>query len=67
MQHYVGLDVSQKETAMCVIDDAGRIVFEGKARSEPGALAGLIAKRALHARRGSVSKPVPWRVGCGTS
>jgi transposase len=51
MQHYVGLDVSQKETAMCVIDDAGRIVFEGKARSEPGALARLIAKRAPHAVR----------------
>ena len=30
MQQYVGLDVSQKETAMCVIDDTGRIVFEGK-------------------------------------
>jgi transposase len=51
MQHYVGLDMSQKETAMCVIDDAGRIVFEGKARSEPGALARLIAKRAPHAVR----------------
>jgi hypothetical protein len=31
MQQYVGLDVSQNETAVCVIDDAGRIVFEGKA------------------------------------
>ena len=29
MQQYVGLDVSQKETAVCVIDEAGRIVFEG--------------------------------------
>jgi transposase len=46
MQQYVGLDVSQKETAVCVIDDAGRIVFEGKARSEPGALAKVIRKRA---------------------
>jgi transposase len=66
MQHYVGLDVSQKETAMCVIDDAGRIVFEGKARSEPGALARLIAKR--HPTPcGSVLRPAPWRVGYGTS
>jgi hypothetical protein len=24
MQQYVGLDVSQKETAICVIDEAGR-------------------------------------------
>lgn len=51
MQQYVGLDVSQKETAVCVIDEAGRIVFEGKAKSEPGALAKLIAKRAPHAVR----------------
>jgi transposase len=51
MQHYVGLDVSQKETAVCVIDDAGKIVFEGKGRSEPGALARLISKRAPQAVR----------------
>ena len=51
MQQYVGLDVSQKETAVCVIDDAGRIVFEGKARSEPGVLAKVIRKRAPHAAR----------------
>ena len=34
---------------MCVIDEAGRIVFEGKARPEPSALAKAIAKRAPHA------------------
>jgi transposase len=51
MQQYVGLDVSQKETAVCVIDDSGRIVFEGKARSEPGALAKVIRKRASRAVR----------------
>lgn len=51
MQQYVGLDVSQKETAVCVIDEAGKIVFEGKARSEPGALAKVIAKRAPDAVR----------------
>ena len=51
MQQYVGLDVSQKETAVCVIDDAGKMVFESKARSEPGALAKVIAKRAPYAAR----------------
>ena len=50
-QQYVGLGVSQKETAVCAIDDAGQIVFEGKARSEPGALAKVIRKRAAHAAR----------------
>jgi transposase len=51
MQQYVGLDVLQKETAVCVIDGSGRIVFEGKARSEPGALAKVIRKHAPGAVR----------------
>jgi transposase len=51
MQQYVGLDVSQKETAVCVIDGNGEIVFEGKAPSEPGALAKVIHKRAPRAVR----------------
>ncbi|MFM9845988.1 MAG: IS110 family transposase [Hyphomicrobiaceae bacterium] len=51
MQQYVGLDVSQKETAICIIDDTGKIVFEGKAKSEPGALAKVIGKRAPQAAR----------------
>lgn len=51
MQQYVGLDVSQKETAICVMDGVGKVMFEGKARSEPGALAKVIAKRAPSAAR----------------
>lgn len=51
MKHYVGLDVSQKETSICVVDDAGKIVFQGKAKSDPGALAELLRKRAPHAER----------------
>jgi transposase len=35
MKQYVGLDVSQKETSVCVIDERGRPVFEGKAKSTP--------------------------------
>ena len=51
MKHYVGLDVSQKETSVCVVDEAGKRVFEGKAKSEPGALAAVIRKRAPFAER----------------
>lgn len=51
MRHFVGLDVSQRETAVCVVSETGEIVFEGKVRSEPGALARLLAKRAPHAER----------------
>lgn len=51
MKHYVGLDVSQKETSVCVVDEAGAMVFEGKAKSEPGALTAMIRKRAPFAER----------------
>ena len=46
MKQYVGLDVSQKETSVCVVDELGRCVFEGKAKSHPGALTELLRKRA---------------------
>jgi transposase len=51
MSQYVGLDVSQKETAVCIVDDVGDVVFEGRSASDPGALAKVIWKHAPHARR----------------
>jgi transposase len=33
--HYVGLDVSLETTSICVIDDAGAIIWRGKCRSDP--------------------------------
>lgn len=51
MKQYVGLDVSQKETAVCVVDENGRLIFEGRAKSDPGALAALLAKKAPDAER----------------
>ena len=51
MKQYVGLDVSQKETSVCVVNEVGRVLFEGKAKSDPGALAALLHKRAPHAER----------------
>jgi transposase len=38
MEHFAGLDVSVKETSICIVDDAGRIVREVKVASEPEAL-----------------------------
>src|SRR3546814_13444317 len=49
VKHYVGLDVSQKETSVCIVDEAGKILFEGRAASDQGALAKVIAKNATHA------------------
>ena len=51
MKQYVGLDVSQKETAMCVVDQDGKVLFESKVPSDPGALARVIRKRAPFAER----------------
>jgi transposase len=36
--HYVGLDVSLRETAICVVDGAGAIIREGEAETEPEAI-----------------------------
>ncbi|WPE24226.1 hypothetical protein [Shinella zoogloeoides] len=47
MKHNVGLDVSQRETAVCVVDETGRLIFEGKAKSDPGALAELLRKKQV--------------------
>jgi hypothetical protein len=38
MDHFAGLDVSVKETSICIVDDTGRIVRELKVASEPEAL-----------------------------
>ena len=37
MDHFAGLDVSVKETSVCIVDDTGRIVREVKVASDsPG-------------------------------
>jgi transposase len=42
MKHYAGLDVSIKETSICIVDEAGKICREVKAPSHPDDLAGLL-------------------------
>ena len=46
MQHCVGLDVSLKQTAVCVVDAAGKIRREGMVASEPKAIADFVAASA---------------------
>lgn len=46
MKHYVGLDVSMKETFICVLDDNGEPVWQGKTKSNPEAICRVINKRA---------------------
>jgi transposase len=38
MNHYVGIDVSLEASSMCVVEDNGKIVCEGKIASEPDLL-----------------------------
>src|SRR3712207_6711290 len=38
MEHYAGIDVSLKDSSVCVVDASGRIVREAKVASEPEAL-----------------------------
>jgi transposase len=49
MDQYVGLDVSLKQTSVCVIDAAGAIVFEGQIASDPERLIRLIRTKAPRA------------------
>ena len=66
MRQYVGLDVSQKETSICVVDEVGQVLFEGKAKSDPGRSRHCFAGE-LHTPSALVLRPGRWRVGCGTS
>ena len=46
MPHSVGLDVSQKTTAICVVDAEGRRVWRGTSPTDPGSISQLISKHA---------------------
>jgi transposase len=51
MDHFAGLDVSVKETSICIVDDTGKIVREVKVPSEPEALLQVLMNPAYHFKR----------------
>ena len=51
MDHFAGLDVSVKETSVCILDDAGKIVKEVKVASEPQALLKVLGNPTYHFKR----------------
>src|SRR5580704_15303202 len=51
MDHFAGLDVSVKETSVCIVDDTGKIVREVKVASEPEALLAVLRNPAYHFKR----------------
>src|SRR3546814_960327 len=51
MKYFAGLDVSLGETAICVVDETGRIVREVRAASEPQALIAALSDLGLDLER----------------
>jgi transposase len=51
MDHFAGLDVSVKETSVCIVDELGRIVREVKDASEPEAMLAVLKNPAYHFKR----------------
>ena len=62
MQHFVGLDVSVKEPAICVVDEQGRVVARATVESEPAAIVSwLLARGIRYGRVGLEAGPMsPW-------
>src|SRR6516225_3761943 len=51
MDHFAGLDVSVKDTSVCIVDGAGKIVREVKVASEPDALLQVLRNPAYCFKR----------------
>jgi transposase len=51
MDYFAGLDVSVKDTSVCIVDDVGKIIREVKVASEPEALLGVLKNTAYRFKR----------------
>jgi transposase len=51
MDYFAGLDVSVKETSVCIVDDAGKIVREARVASEPEALLQVLTNTIYRFKR----------------
>src|SRR6201996_836460 len=59
MDHFGGLDVSVKETSICIVDDTGRIVKEVKVASEPAALLKVLGNPTYRFKRIGLEAELP--------
>ena len=46
MKHYIGLDVSMKESSICIVDETGKIIYEGEEKTDPKLLAIRVKEKA---------------------
>ena len=53
MDYFAGLDVSVKDTSVCIVDGTGKIAREVKVASEPAALLAFDPKRTWAGEVGS--------------
>ena len=60
MDYFAGLDVSVKETSVCIVDDTGKIVREVKVASEPEALLQVLTNRRTPL---TASSELDWKPG----
>ena len=51
MQHCVGLDVSVKETSVCIVDKAGKVMREVKVATKPVAILAVLTEEGLAIER----------------
>jgi len=58
MDHFAGLDVSVKETSVCIVDDTGRIIREVKVASEPEALLQVLSAWTRRSSDGKAAQKI---------
>jgi len=51
MQYYAGLDVSVKETSVCIVDKTGKVIREVKVATKPVAILAVLTEQALAIER----------------
>ena len=51
MRHYVGLDVSMKETFICIEDELGKVIHQSHVKTDPGLIADRLKKFQLPLER----------------
>jgi len=69
MAHFVGLDVSVKETSVCVVDDTGKVILEQKVPTEPADIIAVLTSLGVsYGRIGIEAGPLSqWLVNALTA
>lgn len=51
MKQYVGLDVSMKDTSICIVDHGGKVIREVKVATDPSAILAVLMDETLAIER----------------